>query len=94
VRVERDYERLALGDDAPIVGLVRRAAERLRRPFKTRATGGGSDANVFSGRGLQIANLACGMRQIHTVHEWVDVNDIFATTELLIETLQLNAEAR
>jgi len=42
---------------------------------------------VFSGRGVEVANLGCGMRQIHTVSEWVDVNDMVATTELLVETV-------
>jgi tripeptide aminopeptidase len=90
--VTRVYERLAIAPDAPIVRMVAEAARRLRRPFRTRATGGGSDANVFTARGLEIANLGCGMRDIHTVNEWVDVNDIISTAELLIETLRINAE--
>jgi len=89
--VERDYERLDLPADAPIVALMTRAAANLGKPFRTRATGGASDANVLSGRGLQIANLACGMREIHTVHEWIDVKDMVATAELLVETVRLNA---
>jgi tripeptide aminopeptidase len=89
-RVERDYEPLAVADDARIVGLVRGAAERLSKPFLARSTGAASDANVFGGRGLEVANLGCGMRQIHTVNEWVDVNDIMATTELLVETVRLH----
>jgi tripeptide aminopeptidase len=87
-KVDRDYERLAVGDDRPIVALVRRAAQALGAPFRTRSTGGGSDANVFSARGVEVANLACGMRQIHTVNEWVDVNDMVATTALLVETVR------
>jgi tripeptide aminopeptidase len=90
-RIERDYEPLAVPDDARIVHLVRRASERLAKPFLTRSTGAASDANVFGGRGLEVANLGCGMRQIHTVNEWVDVNDIAATTELLVETVRLHA---
>lgn len=90
-RVERDYEPLAVADDTRIVRLVRGAAERLSKPFKTRSTGAASDANVFSGRGVEVANLGCGMRQIHTVNEWVDVNDMVATTELLVETVRLHA---
>jgi tripeptide aminopeptidase len=90
-KIERDYERLAVPDDRPIVGLVRRAAEALGTPFRTRATGGGSDANVFAGRGVEVANLACGMRQIHTVNEWVDVKDMVATTALLVETVRLHS---
>jgi tripeptide aminopeptidase len=92
VRVQRNYERLNLREDARIVRLVGVAAQRLGRPFRTRATGGGSDANVFSSRGLEVANLACGMRDIHTVHEWVDVKDLVATAEHLVELLQVNAE--
>jgi tripeptide aminopeptidase len=90
-RVERDYEPLAVADDTRIVRLVRRAAEAAGKPFQTRATGAASDANVFSGRGLQVANLGCGMRQIHTVNEWVDVRDMIATTELVLETVRLHA---
>jgi tripeptide aminopeptidase len=92
VRVQRNYERLCLGEDARIVRLVELAARRLDRPFRTRASGGGSDANVFSSRGLEVANLACGMRDIHTVNEWVDVKDLVATAEHLVALLQVNAE--
>jgi tripeptide aminopeptidase len=90
-RVERDYEPLSVPDDTRIVRLVRGAAERLSKPFRTRSTGAASDANVFSGRGIEVANLGCGMRQIHTVNEWVDLNDMVATTELLVETVRLHA---
>jgi tripeptide aminopeptidase len=90
-RVERDYEPLAVADDTRIVRLVRRAAEGGGKPFRTRSTGAASDANVFSGRGIEVANLGCGMRQIHTLNEWVDVKDMVATTELLVETVRLHA---
>jgi len=92
IRVQRNYERLSLDRDARIVRLVGLAARRLGRPFRTRASGGGSDANVFTSRGLEVANLACGMRDIHTVNEWVDVKDLFATAEHLVELLRVNAE--
>src|SRR2546430_11544884 len=49
-RVARGYERLDLGDDTAIVRLMTRAAERLHRNFRTRATGGGCDANGFADR--------------------------------------------
>ncbi len=90
-KVERQYERLDVPEQAPIVGLVTEAARRLGHAFRTRATGGGSDANVFSTRGLEIANLACGMRDIHTVNEWVDLKDLYTTAALVLETLRLHA---
>ena len=91
-RIERDYDALSVADSAPIVRLLARASERMGAPFRTRATGGGSDANVFAGRGVEVANLACGMREIHTVHEWVDVKDMLETTSLLVEAVRLHAE--
>jgi tripeptide aminopeptidase len=90
--VTRVYEGLDIAEGAVIVRMVAEAARRLNRPFRTRSTGGGSDANVFAARGLEIANLGCGMREIHTVNEWVDVNDIVSTAALLVETLRINAE--
>ena len=91
VKVERQYERLHISDSAPVVALVAGAARALGRPFKTRSTGGGSDANVYTTRGIEVANLACGMRDIHTVNEWVDLKDLHTTASLVLETVRLNA---
>ncbi|HTK92444.1 MAG TPA: M20/M25/M40 family metallo-hydrolase [Verrucomicrobiae bacterium] len=90
-KVERQYERLHIADEAEIVRLVTNAARTLGRTCPTRSTGGGSDANVFITRGIEVANLACGMRDIHTVNEWVDVKDLVATAELVLETVKANA---
>jgi tripeptide aminopeptidase len=91
-QVDRQYERLDVPDHAPIVGLVNQGAKKLGRILTTRATGGGSDANVLAARGLEIANLGCGMRDIHTVNEWVDLKDLHTTAALVLETLRAHAE--
>jgi tripeptide aminopeptidase len=91
-KVTQDYERLNVPADSGIVRLVRRAVEGRGRALTVRATGVGCDANIFNGRhGLEIANLGCGMRQIHTVNEWIDVKDLEATAMTLVEALRLNA---
>jgi tripeptide aminopeptidase len=89
--VSRQYEPLDVPETAGIVGLVTSAGRAIGRRCPTRSTGGGSDANVFAARGLEMANLACGMRDIHTVNEWVDVRDLVLTAELVLETVRLNA---
>jgi tripeptide aminopeptidase len=93
VQITRQYDRLDVPDSAGIVALVQSAARAAGRACGTRSTGGGSDANVFASRGLEVANLACGMRDIHTVDEWVDVGDLVLTAELVLETVRLNATA-
>ena len=92
VEIEHQYDRLDVPDRAGIVQLTASAAAALGRPLPTRATGGGSDANIFAARGIEVANLACGMRDIHTVDEWVDVRDLVSTAELLVELIRLNAQ--
>jgi len=91
ITVERQYEQLHIADSAPVVMLVAGAARGLGRSFKTRATGGGSDANVYATRGIEVANLGCGMRDIHTVNEWVDLKDLHTTASIVLETVRLNA---
>jgi tripeptide aminopeptidase len=91
IKVERQYERLDIADSAAVVMLVAGAARGLGRPFKTRATGGGSDANVYATRGIEVANLGCGMRDIHTVNEWVDLKDLHTTASIVLEAVRLNA---
>ncbi|MBI2879374.1 MAG: M20/M25/M40 family metallo-hydrolase [Candidatus Rokubacteria bacterium] len=91
VEVQRDFDPMALSPDARIVRLVARASRNLGRNLLTRPTGGGCDANVLNGRGLQVANLGTGMREIHTVKEWLDLRDLYRTTELVLEVVRLNA---
>ena len=91
--VRRQYDALIVGDDAPIVRLVREAAAARGRTCRTRSTGGASDANVWALRGIEIANLGCGMREIHTVNEWVDLRDVVVTAELVLDTVRLHAAA-
>jgi tripeptide aminopeptidase len=93
IKSDRQYERLNVPDSAAVVALVAGAARELGRAFRTRATGGGSDANVYAARGIEIANLGCGMRDIHTVNEWVDLKDLHTTAALVLETVRLNAVA-
>ena len=89
-KIERDYDRMNVSDQAPIVQLVQAAAENLNIEIKTQATGGGCDANVFNQKGLEVANLSTGMRDIHTVNEWLDLKDLYLSAQMVLETVRLN----
>jgi tripeptide aminopeptidase len=90
-KIERDYDRMDVPEGAPIVQLVREAAKNLRLEIKTLATGGGCDANVLNQKGLEVANLSTGMREIHTVKEWLDLKDLNFSAQVVLEVLRLNA---
>ena len=83
-RSERAYESMNVADDCTIVGAVMRAAEVSSHPLRTASIGGGSDANVFNKRGIQTVNLGTGMRDIHTVNEWLDLQDFIACADIVL----------
>ncbi|MGH7914143.1 MAG: M20/M25/M40 family metallo-hydrolase [Candidatus Binataceae bacterium] len=87
------YGAMNVPEDAPIVRKVIEAARRLGREVKPHATGGRCDANIFNQRGLIVANLGTGMRDIHTVREWLDLRDMIATAEVTLELIKLHAGA-
>lgn len=90
-KIERDYDRMDVPESAPIVRLVHAAARNLHLDVKTHATGGGCDANVLNQKGLVVANLGTGMREIHTVNEWLDLKDLFLSAQMVLEVVKLNA---
>jgi tripeptide aminopeptidase len=90
--VTREYYAMDVSDDSRVVRLVIKAATRMGLDVKTLASGGGCDANIFNKRGIECANLGTGMRAIHTVKEWLDVKDMYASAEMTLEIMRLNGE--
>jgi len=90
--IERDYSSMDVPDSSYVVKLVLQAAKRMGLDVKTMASGGGCDANIFNRKGIECANLGTGMRAIHTVKEWLDVKDMYASAEMTIEIMKLNGE--
>ncbi|HEX8720818.1 MAG TPA: M20/M25/M40 family metallo-hydrolase [Pyrinomonadaceae bacterium] len=91
--VSREYYAMDVSDDSRVVRLVKEAAARMGLKVETMASGGGCDANIFNKRGIECANLGTGMRAIHTVKEWLDVKDMYASAEMTLEIMRLNGEA-
>src|SRR6266568_4905823 len=89
-KIDRDYDRMNVPDDSAIVRLVQTAAKNLHLELKTLATGGGCDANVLNQKGLEVANLSTGMRDIHTVNEWLDLKDLYLSARVVLEIVRLN----
>lgn len=90
--VEPEYYAMNVPDSSHVVQLVLQAASRMGLDVKTMASGGGCDANIFNRKGIECANLGTGMRAIHTVSEWLDVKDMYASAEMTLEILKLNGE--
>lgn len=92
--IERDYEAMNVPDDSPIVKLLQEAAGSIGVTLQSAEMGGGCDANVFNQRGLETVNFGTGMREIHTVKEWLDIEGFYETGRVVVEALKMIGQGK
>lgn len=86
--VDRGYPGYHLKDDEEIVSYFRKACEKMGIECITKSTGGGSDSNIYTGKGYKAMTIGVGMSKVHTKEEFIAIEDLYQTTELLIELLK------
>jgi tripeptide aminopeptidase len=86
--VVSEYPVMAVSESAPILQLLREASASLGRPLEVKGAGGGSDANIFNGHGIETVILGTGMSHVHSVQESVRVSDMVRVAELLVEVIR------
>jgi len=91
IDIESEFNRTFIPDDHPVVVLAQQAAENLDRQVITKKTGGGSDANVFFGKGIVTGVIGTGMKEIHSVRESIRIDDMEKTVRLLLEIIDVHS---
>jgi tripeptide aminopeptidase len=84
----KEYDGYLFAADDPALAIVFggvRAAGFEPRPF---VTGGGSDANMLSVKGLPAVALSCGMTDVHGTGETIAVSDMEGLVRLLLATIE------
>lgn len=84
IEAKRTYLAYQLSPDEPIVQAVSTAARNLGHQLELRASGGGTDGNVFAAAGIPCVVISTGMAEVHTPNEHIAVADLVAGTELLL----------
>jgi di/tripeptidase len=84
VEWEEEYPGFAASEDSPLVQLVFEQARALGLPASAIISGGGSDANVFAGKGLCPLVLGTGMTDVHGPGESLAIEDMENLTRLCI----------
>ena len=82
------YPEAALQPDEEVVRLAVRAAENIGIRASLESTGGGSDASIINGAGIRCANLGIGMKKVHTVDEYIKVEDLIADAAWVISIIR------
>ncbi len=71
----KDYYPFQLKDKSPVVLTAQAAAEQLGWKTNLRLSNGGLDANWLVRHGIPTITFGAGQNKIHTVDEFVDLND-------------------
>lgn len=70
-----DYESFRLEETEPCVQAAREAVEAESLEADLAIANGGLDANWLSARGIPTVSLGCGQNEIHTVDEWINLDE-------------------
>lgn len=85
---ELEFPSFNIPEDAPIIDIMKRAAEDAGIKLVLEESGGGSDTNIINGKGIQAVNISVGMDKVHTVDEQISIDDMVKAAEFLTSIIQ------
>lgn len=88
--IERSYDRMDVDVKCLPVILVETAVKNLGHTIERHTSGGGCDANYFNGMGIECVNLGTGMYELHTVNEYLVMEEFFRSADIVLESIRLN----
>ena len=90
--VEHKYSSFLIDTNSTVVKLAERACELYNLPLDITQTGGGSDANFFNAYGVPCVILGTGMKNVHTVEEFIKEEDLYNSALMVYGILKAATE--
>lgn len=87
VEWKKEYDGYRYGDGDPALAIVEAGVRAAGFEPYLFFTGGGSDANVLTSKGLPAIALSCGMTDVHGTGETIAVAEMEALVRVLVATL-------
>lgn len=87
-----DFPIMKLDHNDNVVQHIEKAANSIGLKLEYKIAGGGSDANILNGYGLQTAIIATGMTHVHSTDEQVKLGDMEKLTSLLVAIMAVVSE--
>lgn len=88
VTITHKYDSYRLAEDLPIIRRIVAGLDAIGYRPTFQISGGGSDVNILAQRGIQIANVSVGYREIHSTGEYIAVADLQRSAELVARLLE------
>ena len=86
--VINDYPMISIAETHPLIEIAVRAGRSADMDMKIRPMGGGSDANIFNGKGLETVIMGVGMQKVHSTEEFILLEDMVKSARLVIEIIK------
>jgi len=83
VKIQRSYNSYTLTEATPIVAKTMAAIQKLGQTPVLKASGGGTDGNIYAEHGIYCCVLSTGMSQVHTTNENIAISAMVACARLL-----------
>jgi len=91
IEISYDHVGYTLKETDRVVEVAKAAILKVGREPNLQATGGGSDANIFTIGGIPTANLGVGFLDIHSKEEKMPISELVKLTELVVEIVKMAA---
>ncbi len=88
IEEEKVYDRIFVRENSKIVNILKESFDNAGIKMLLKTGGGGSDANIFNGYGIETVIMGTGMQEVHTVNEYIKISDLIKGAEILLEFLK------
>lgn len=84
-----EYEAVSLSENEPVLFRLKKSCEKCNLNYIPEASGGGADASNLYANGINAATLGVGMKEVHSVDEYILVDDILNSEKLVISLMTI-----
>lgn len=88
VNSQKMAEGFNISNQEPVMELLIKASENLGYDLISEVSGGGSDANSFNSKGKKAVNLSIGYEDMHTTSEFIPIEEMEKSVNLVIELMK------
>jgi len=90
LNVDNVYDSFDLATNEKVVKLAEKALANLNIKPQLKATGGGSDANIFNALGLKTLIIGVGADRVHSKNERLPIEEFLCGAKFLLEIIREN----
>jgi tripeptide aminopeptidase len=87
--VNRLYPAYHIPEGHELLQRVKKAGDAAGLEVLVQPTGGGSDANIFNGKGIAAVNLGVGNEEVHTVQEYQCISELVKVVEFALKIVEM-----